>query len=616
MASLDWFIVIGYLLFALGIGFYFSKRASKNIQEYFLTGRNMSWWILGTSMVATTFASDTPLSITGWVREKGIWQNWFWWSIGISHILSTFLFARLWRRAKVLTDNELIELRYSGRKAALLRGFKATYYSTIGNFIVLGWVIGAMSNIICIILDMPDTFVLSIFGGIEISSSVLSILLCCIIALIYSTVAGLWGVIFTDLIQFVLAMTGSIALMWFALEEVGGVNQLIEGVQSSRHYMESGGATLSLFPSINTEQGLLSFFNSPAAGVITMLLMIWWSSSGADGGGYIIQRMMSAKNEKHALGATLWFSVCHYALRTWPWIVVALCSIILFPDITGQSNSENTYAMVMHNVLPPGWKGVLIASFLAAFMSTIDTHLNWGASYLVNDIYKRFVNRQGSEKHYVMVSKSTSVFLMVFGGIIAYFLPSIAEAWIFLWAMGSGIGLVLILRWFWWRINAWSEISALISSIVLTLLIYFTPLNEIILEGLGVESLSIQHKLLLIVPISILVWVTTTFLTKPESKEVLNRFYDRVQPGGSWGPIAKEIGMYRGLLSRWIFFQWGLGVVALYSLSFGIGYLFLLKIQWGILFFGVFLLSGLLLLLMTIISNKDKRLNKTEAGFD
>ncbi len=392
MNTWDWLIVGAFLSLSLGVWMAFTRRAGRSMKEYFLSGRSLPWWVVGTSMVATTFASDTPLAVTEYVRSQGIWGNWFWWTLACGHVLAALVFSRLWRRAGVLTDNELIELRYSGRPAAFLRGFKALYFATIYNFIVMGWVTAAMST------------VFSAFLGIPITAAVL---LSMAVAVVYSIFAGLWGVAVTDVIQFVLAMVGCVIFAVLAADRAGGMENLLAEIEAGGR-----GSLLSFFPPAGAPAGVWLTF-------LAYILVLWWSNHGADGGGYIIQRMMSARDEKHALIGTSWFALAHYVLRVWPWVVVALASVVLLPRILppGAAVSDReAYPALMNSILPPGLRGVFVATFLSAYMSTIVTHVNWGASYLVNDVYKRFLRPQASERHLLVVSRLASLLNMAIGG--------------------------------------------------------------------------------------------------------------------------------------------------------------------------------------------------------
>jgi len=583
---LDWAIILSYIAFSLGVGIYFSKKAASNTEEYFLSGRSLPWWIVGTSMVATTFAADTPLAITEFVRGPGIWQNWFWWNLLMGSLLGVFLFSRLWRRAEVLTDNELLELRYSGKPAAFLRAFKAGYFSILYNFIVMGWVINAMASVVSVMLNMDKWT---------------AVWLCVTIALVYAILSGFWGVVITDLVQFCIAMFGSIALAIIALNHVGGIESLLSklsGLMGSDAVHEN---TLKFIPPLPDASITTStFWESPFSKFLIFISIMWWSHHGTDGGGYIIQRMSSAKNERHALLATLWYNLAHYALRVWPWVIVAVVSIVMFPlipDSYSDLGVKAGYPLVMNTLLGPGMKGILIVSFLAAFMSTIDTHLNWGASYLINDIYKRFFKPDESESHYVLVGKILTAILMVMAAFTAMKMQSISKAWEFIFSMGAGIGLVLILRWFWWRINAWSEIVALSTSIIVTITLEIiagvqtiNAVNEYTLFGtapvlFGI-SFQIHHKLMIIVPLAITAWVTATYLTQPEPIYRLKEFYQRVQPGGWWAPVTQGFEHSLQPVSDGIFIQWIAGILMIYGFTFGIGNFIFNNYSHAVLLFG------------------------------
>ena len=583
---IDWSIIISYILFSLGVGIYFSKRAASSTEEYFLSGRSLPWWVVGTSMVATTFAADTPLAITEFVRGPGVWQNWFWWNLLMGSLLSVFLFSRLWRRAEILTDNELLELRYSGKPAAFLRAFKAGYFAILYNFIVMGWVINAMASVVSVMLNMDKWT---------------AVWLCVIIALVYAILSGFWGVVVTDLVQFVIAMFGSIALAIIALNYVGGMEVLLSKLNELLGSDVVTDNTLKFIPPIpDTGVATQTFWESPFSKFLIFISVMWWSHHGTDGGGYIIQRMSSAKNERHALLATLWFNIAHYALRVWPWIIVAVVSIVMFPIIPSEYSELGVkagYPLVMNTLLGPGLKGILIVSFLAAFMSTIDTHLNWGVSYLINDIYKRFFKPNESERHYVLVGKIMTVILMILAAFTALKMQSISKAWEFIFAMGAGIGLVLILRWFWWRVNAWSEITALATSIVITIsfeiIAYFQTINnnlEYSLFGSAPSifgmSLQVHHKLMIIVPIAIIAWVTVTFFTEPEPMTKLETFYKRVQPGGWWAPVTSSFDHTLQPVTKGIFILWLAGVMMIYGFTFGIGNLIFQNYSASVILFG------------------------------
>jgi Na+/proline symporter len=402
----------------------------------------------------------------------------------------------------------------------------------------------------------------------------LSISFCVVISLVYTVLSGLWGVVATDLFQFVLAMAGSIVLALFSLERVGGIAELKVKVA------QMGGSTLFFFPPVETHAS--AFWDTSFFTFMVFILIMWWATHHADGGGYIIQRMLAAKSEGHSLLGTLWFNLAHYALRTWPWVIVALVSVVTMPDCP----HKEAYPAAINAFLPPGLRGLLLASFLAAFMSTITTHINWGSSYFINDIYRRFLVKSSSERHYVWVSRITGVVLMAIAGVVASRMDSISKAWEFLAPMAAGIGLVLILRWFWWRINAWSEISALAASLVINFL----------LVVLGVQ---IQHRFVIIVPFSIIVWMSVTFLTRPEPKEKLVEFYKRVRPGGFWSPIQRELpGLERGVMGWGFLVEWFSGVALIYGATFGIGKLIFQEYGEGLVLLGIATLGA------TVISYK------------
>lgn len=559
MTPVDWLIVGLYLAFALGIGLLLRTRGGRSTSDFFMAGRSLPWWVVGTSMVATTFAADTPLAITEMVRGHGIWRNWWWWNMALGGMLGVVFFSRLWRRAEVLTDNELIELRYAGRPAAVLRAFKAGWFATVYNFIVMGWVINGMSTLIAVLTGQDPVF---------ITWSLVAI------ATAYTLLSGFWGVAITDLVQFLLAMAGSIYLSWRAVASQGGLGELVERV---REQAGSSELTLSMVPPATWGEG--AFLSSPFFTFLTFICLTWWSSHNADGGGYIIQRMGACRSEEDAEKATLWFNVANYALRVWPWVLVALVSMVMFPEIDG--GHKLGYPKVLDAVLGPVWKGLLVTTFLAAFMSTIDTHLNWGASYVVHDIYRRFVRQEAPEKHYVLVSRVTILVLIALAALLSQWMTSIEKAWIFVWALGAGSGSVLILRWFWWRINAWSELSALGASIVLTLGLetlawlqaapgeYQLFVSAPILFG---TALTTAHKALLIVPASIACWVCVTLLTPPVPEARLRAFVQRVRPPGFWKDFH---GDHPRVPVGLTLLRWAAGIGVVYGMTFGIGKLLL-----------------------------------------
>jgi len=538
IAPVDWVIIVGYLVFALAVGVIFSRRAGRNIKEFFLSGRNLPWWLAGTSMVATSFAADTPLVITGWVRSHGIAFNWLWWSFAIGGMFSVFLLARLWRRAEIITDVELTELRYSGRSAAALRGVRAAYMAIPVNCITMAWVILAMIKVMGVLLDVDPLVAVAICIGLTT---------------VYAVLSGFWGVVVTDLLQFALAMTGAVALCVLAVGGVGGLGELV--AKAGQAEATGGQRLLDFFPRIpaGTHFWQIDFWTGPVFAFAVFCTVQWWANKNADGGGVIIQRMLAAKDEKSSLLATLWFNVANYAVRSWPWILVAVASVVVFPEAP-QGDDELAYPMMMTRYLPPGLMGVMIASLLAAFMSTIDTHVNLSASYIVNDLYRRFVLPDASEQHYVAISRVASVCLVLLASGIALLAESISGLFTFLLAFTSGIGLVLIARWFWWRVSAWSELTAMLVSGVLA--IGLSVAKKFLWPG-QLAWMTSQHVLLYTVVGSTAAWVLVTFLTPPVAREKLVAFYRRVRPYGAWGPIAAAAGVppargLGGMLIRWL----------------------------------------------------------------
>lgn len=573
LSSLDWAVIALYFLFNIAIGFYYKARAGSNMDEFFLSGRSVPWWLAGTSMVATTFAADTPLAVTGMVARNGIAGNWLWWCFASGGMLTVFFYARLWRRSGVMTDIEFSEIRYSGKPAAFLRGFRAFYLGIPINCIILGWVNKAMIDILMLILGVTKLQALMIvLGLIALTSSI-------------STLSGLWGVLVTDMFQFVIKMSMVIVLAVYAVGAVGG--------------MESMKAKLAVLDAGRGGSSVLNFvpdFGSSSTAVwmplITFFVYIsinWWATwyPGAEpgGGGYIAQRMFCAKDEKHSLLATLWFNVAHYAVRPWPWILVALASLILFP---GLENPETGYIRVMIGYLPPALRGLMVAAFAAAYMSTIATQLNWGASYLVNDFYRRFWRPQATAQHYVNASRIATVILTLVSAAVTFYLDSIAAAWKLLLVTGAGTGSVLLLRWYWWRVNAWSEVSAMIAAFVISLTLQL---------GLGMNSddpRGFAWIMIITVSATTVIWLAVTFLTSAEPSQILVSFYRKTQPAEvGWGPIAAlapEIRPRNDLVRNAI--DWAAGCVLIYGTLFGTGKLLLGETALGLELLGAGLAGG------------------------
>ena len=546
MATID-FIFLGlYFALSIAIALYFSKRSSRSMEDFFLSGRKLPWWIAGTTMVATTFAADTPLAVTELVARRGIAGNWLWWNMVAGNVLTVFFFAKLWRRSGVMTDVEFVEFRYSGRAAALLRGFKALYLGVFLNCIIMGWVNVALAEILKNIFGVGDSVVFYYI----ISAMVL--------VGIYSSLSGLWGIAFTDLFQFFIAMAGCIILAVIVLDlpQIGGIAGLTGKLPDH---------VFNFFPHVTLDA------STAAAGVLTLsfsafiahIAVQWWASwyPGAEpgGGGYVAQRMMSAKDERHSLLATLWFTIAHYAVRPWPWIIVALCSLVLYPGLAPESKKAG-YILAMRDHLPAGLLGMLVAAFFAAYMSTISTHLNWGSSYIVNDFYRRFIRSDAAEKHYVIVSRITTMLLMIISSMLIFVIQTISGAWEFIIECGAGLGLVLILRWFWWRVNAWSEITAMV-----------VPFIGYALSR-SVLGLQFPESLFFIVGITTAAWLAATFATPPVDEDKLASFYERVYPGGPGWRRFHDRGPVKGRQSLApLFVNWLLGMGVVYAALFATG---------------------------------------------
>ena len=579
ISGIDWAIVAAYFLLSAGIGLYFTRRGGESLDQYFLSGRQAPWWLAGTAMVATTFAADTPLVVTGLVATKGVAGNWLWWNFVMSGMLTVFFFARLWRRAEVMTDVELAELRYSGRPAAFLRGFRALYLALPINLIILGWVTRAMIKILTIALDLKDVTI----AGVTVSGEVVAVGICFVITALYSVAAGMWAVLWTDLVQFVIKMSAVVILAVYAVAAVGGIAAM--KTKLVQHF-GSEEAALSVLPVSVTAEGIASYAWMPLLTLAVYLSVQWWAAwyPGAEpgGGGYVAQRIFSARSERDGVLATLFFQIAHYALRPWPWIVTGLCTVILYPTL---ADKEAGYVQAFVDLLATPWRGFMMAGFAAAYMSTVATHLNWGASYLVNDFYKRFLKTDGDQRHYVAVSRAATVLLFLASIAVTSQLASIEKAWELLLALGAGTGLVLILRWYWWRINAWSEISAMIASFVISLLGF----AFIVPRFRPNDPNATAVVMLVTVAGSTIVWVVTTFSTAPEPDRILQSFYRRVRPGGpGWARVSQRLGYGRepipGGALAWT--NWIAGIVAVYATLFGIG-----KIVFGFTGAGIVMLA-------------------------
>ena len=611
----DWIVIATYLLLNLLISLYYRRKSSGSTEEFFVSGRNVSWWLAGTSMVATTFAADTPLLVTGLVAKNGIAGNWLWWSLCLSGMMTVFFFARYWRRSGILTDVEFVELRYGGKPAAFLRGFRALYLGALMNCLILGWVIKAMISITTVLLGdaIAQGRVLSIGAGkhelfhYTLGTPEHTALLICVLLLvpftgIYTFIGGLWGVLVTDLFQFALKMTMIVVLAWTAVAKIGGMTflkvQLSHVDEVTRQAGGTTGSILSFFPSFHLGWTTDALWTLPVITFALYLAVQWWASwyPGAEpgGGGYVAQRMFSAKDEKNSLGATLWFNIAHYAMRSWPWIVTGLVAVAVYsphgglhPSMEFAAEPEKGYVMVLRDFLPPALRGLMVAAFLAAFMSTVGTQLNWGTSYLINDFYRRFLKKNGTEKHYVFVSKIFIVLLVILSGYTAAHIDSIQSAWQLLLGMGAGTGGVLLLRWYWWRINAWSEISSMIAAFVVSISLTRVHLT-------GNDSVIFAKSALITTAATTLVWIITTFITKPEADDLLLKFYKRVHPTiHGWrriAALAPEVKPVKDLAANTL--DWVMGCILVYCAMFGIGELVLQNWAAGLLLVVIAAASG------------------------
>lgn len=743
LVSWDWVVIAAFFIITLGIGLYFSKRGTGSMTEYFVAGRKMTWWLAGTSIVATSFAADTPLVIAGFMRTSGLEKNWFWWGGIMGMMLCTFFFARLWRRANILTDVEFNEIRYEGKPAAGLRIFHASYRSLIQNTIVMGWVTLAMTKILEVTLNIPTLVFVHgqilpelvakgvdvysvidaasvvqwpLLGAAIVPAKITGIVACMGVAAIYSAISGLWGVMATDFFQFCFAMTGTIVLMVISLVVAGGPTRMVmdakqavaEGIVINRTpssraavppvttgeraaALEQAGlagkdaegrlvwsaaglsesdvaarieaalpgkaasllplwrAAYTISPGSFTDSSAVQrmldagiliadapartapYYRLPdvslsegelqqrlaAAGVadrseimaawrgdqvvtprkitnflppfdlkgggllaiwslVVFLGLQWWA--GGEGGGFLAQRLFSCKNEKHSVLAMLWFNFANYVLRPWPWIVVGVASLFLVPDVTVYGagyDQEHVYVVMLMKYLPVGLKGMMVAALMAAYMSTISTHVNFGASYVVNDLYKRFVNRKGTERGDVLVSQIASILLAVLAAVYAYFATTIASGWFTLFELMSGAGFVILLRWYWWRISAWSEIAAMFSSLVMFALLNWTTVFHALFRLIGapvylLDEYAVRFTINLVC--STAMWVAVTFLTPPESEAQLIRFYQRIRPAGWWRRVAAAAGNPNHMNVGWVEWScWGLGVTGLFSMIASVG---------------------------------------------
>lgn len=555
---IDWTVIVAYLLLSLAIGLSYRKRAAASMDAYFVSNRDTSWWLAGLSLVATTFAADTPLAVTELVRSQGISHNWLWWNMLLSGMLTTFFFARLWRRAGIRTELELVQIRYSGQVAQVLRGFKAVYFGLFVNALVIGWVNLALVGI------------LQVFFGIDAQAALWYTAAAMLLTTVYASLGGLKGVIVTDAVQFGIAMLGCIILAVIVINtpQVGGLTGIKAQLPAN---------TLRFWPVIGGDATQTTGMLVLGIGsFIAFAGVQWWASwypgSEPGGGGYVVQRILSAKNEQHGLAATLLFMALHIAVRPWPWVLVALATLILYPNVP-EAESKLTYLYTIRDYLPIGLQGLLLVSFFAAYMSTIATQLNWGTSYLVNDLYAPYLNPGKSDRHYVNLSKMLTVVVMFMGLLVTANFNSVSGLWGILFELSAGMGLVLILRWYWWRISAWSElIGTLVPPICFLMFRYLAGVT-------GDVNFSYPYSLFWTVGITTAAWVAATYLLPGTDPAVLRAFYQRVQPQGAWGAYAGTAEVSKQTPLRVLALCWLLGVLLVYGVLFATGKL--LFLEWG-----------------------------------
>ena len=583
LTAIDWTVVAIYGAITLAIGLALARRAGRSVEDYFVAGRSLPWWLAGTSIAATWFATDAPLATAALVRRQGIYGNWLWWYEAAGILMLTFFYARLWRRAGVLTDAEVIEMRYGGAPARILRGFSAVYQGLVKNAVVMGWVMLAMVKFSNVLLGWDAALTLTVCVGL---------------ALVYTVASGLWGVVVTDMLQFVAGMLGSITLAGIVLNRFGGPAAMAAAIR------ETPGApigALDLVPSAANASSLelLSFL---------CLIMVLWMRSG-QGDGYVAQRLFATRDERQSVMASLWFAFAGTVLLTWPWIVAGLGSLLVFPAGAGldpalAADPELAYPMMIRDLMPAGLRGLMVATFLAAFMSTMDTHLCWGASYMVNDVYRRFIKKEESERHYVAVSRLAVVGLAVMAAFVAWQMESIQRGWIYIIELTAGVSVVWLLRWYWWRVNAWAEIAAMAGSVVLAngrvlldLAQAALPLPASLLsmgERFYAPEMDLVRAVVILIACTLL-WLVVIKVTKPEPDDVLDRFHRHVRPGGWWGPVAARTGVVSGdppATRMWTGF--GLGALFVYGSLLGVGCMLTGRVGAGVVLVVVSAASGVL----------------------
>ncbi|MEO5509201.1 MAG: sodium:solute symporter family protein [Longimicrobiales bacterium] len=572
LAPLDWFVVVASIVISFIPAIWLARRAGSSTAEFFTSGRAAPWWLIGVSMVATTFSTDTPNLVTNLVREHGVANNWVWWAFLLTGLATVFFYARLWRRSGVLTDLEFYEIRYSGRPASFVRGFRSIYLGLFFNCVIMASVNLAAVKIANIMLGWP-------MGQ--------TLLICSLLNVAFAATSGLWGVMVTDMIQFGIAMTGSFAAAYFAVQQpaVGGLAELFRRVPQS---------TLNLVPDFGDWTLVLTVMIIPLA---VQWWSVWYPGSEPGGGSYVAQRMLASKSESDALKGTLFFNVAHYALRPWPWIIVALSSMLVFPNL---SDIATTFPYVdtklighdmaysaMLKFLPVGFMGLMVAGLLAAYVSTLSTHLNWGTSYLVHDFYRRFMRKDASEKHYVMVGRLVTAGLMLAAALVTFVLDSARANFELMMSIGAGTGLIYLLRWFWWRINAWSEIAAMASSFIIAVGFF--------IAGKMGHNFPAHHVLLMTVAATTIIWIAVTFMTQPTERAKLLSFYRTVRPAGpGWESVREESGLPPSPDSLPMsLLGWVLGCTFVYAAIFGTGSFLYGKNTQGFVWLVLFVASGI-----------------------
>ncbi len=583
MAPLDWAVVVVYVVIAIGIGIYFTKKASKSTTDFFVAGRSLPWFIAGTSIVATTFSCDTPLNVAGMTHRTGIFMNWFWWSAAIGQAATIFFFARLWRRTEALTDIEFVTKRYDASRAtSILRVFRV-FYDGIGvNCLVTASVTFAMAKILKVMLNLSDTpvFQAPFFGDVTPSALLIIILAVCV--MIYATLSGLYGVAYLDFVQFILAMVGSIALaviVYVDASTAGGTSMMAKLAAAPNFKQE----IIRFFPSFNT-------FDIVTVTFLVYVFIAWWPMS--PGHGYFVQRLLATRSEKDSMFAFLWYNICHYIIRPWPWIIVGVFAYHYFPDLT---DSESSFPLMINKFMPVGLKGIMVASLLAAFMSTIDTHLNWGSSYLINDLYRPFINKNATKKHYVKVSRIGMIFLIVVALLITTKLERIIDAYMYLMVLEAGLGTVMILRWYWWRVNPYSEITGIGTCFIVANLMYFIKPDVTAADGTVTNYMAI--RLMVTVAVVAVAWVSVTLITSRKPSPQTIEFYKKMRISGpGWRRLQKLTGVepYPGEFKQSLI-GWITCSVFLLAILLSIGKFLFHQWSWGIFYLALAIISGYIL---------------------